>query len=83
MARQAKAHEKVIFDVIKGFQNGFYYQSILKEIENDEFSIKIEKRKEEMVGFASISFDRGDKVKYEVRYNRIVNLNDGYTILVS
>ena len=82
MSRQASLYEKALFDVIREYNNRFYYESIFRVIDNEQFKIKIEKGREEMVGKAYVSFPNGDRIDYEIRYNRIVNLNDGYTLLV-
>ncbi|MDP4092178.1 MAG: hypothetical protein Q8920_02350 [Bacillota bacterium] len=82
MSRQAHPHEKILFDIIREYNNKFYYDDIYKLIDDEGFKIKLEKGKEEMVGKASVSFPNGDKADYEVRYNRIVNLSEGYTMLV-
>ncbi|HEX3028835.1 MAG TPA: hypothetical protein VHT34_05940 [Clostridia bacterium] len=82
MIRQVNTHEKDLFEVVKEFNNSFYYQNIFRVIDNEQYKVKIEKNKEEMVGRALINFQNGDRLDYEIRYNRIVNLSEGYTLLV-
>ena len=82
MLRQANLYEKKLFEIIRDLNNIFYYDSIFKIIDEEEYKIKIEKNKEEMVGRASIALTGGDKFDYEIRYNRIVNISEGYTLLV-
>jgi hypothetical protein len=80
--RQASLYEKILFEAIKELDNKFYYSSLNRIIEEEQFKIEIEKRKEEMVGQATVVFVQGEKKDYEIRYNRITNLNDGYSLLV-
>ncbi len=82
MIRQVNTHEKDLFEVVKEFNNSFYYQNIFRVIDNEQYKVKIEKNKEEMVGHALVNFQNGDRLDYEIRYNRIVNLSEGYTLLV-
>jgi hypothetical protein len=82
MLRQANLYEKKLFEIIRDLNNIFYYDSIFTIIDEEQYKIKIEKNKEEMVGRASISLTSGDKFDYEIRYNRIVNISEGYTLLV-
>lgn len=81
MSRQANSYEKVLFELIKDFDTRFYYESIYKVVDNDQFKIKVEKGKDEMVGLAYVTLPDSNRVDYEIRYNRIVNLNDSYTLL--
>ena len=82
MSRQVSPYEKLLNDVVVEYNNRFYYESIYRLIDGDQFKIKIEKDKEEMVGRAFVSFQSGDRIDFEIRYNRIVNLTEGYTIVV-
>lgn len=82
MTRKARPYEKRIFEVVKDFNNMYYYSNIFRVIDDEEFKIKVEKDKEEMVGRAYVSFGDGDRIDYEVRFNRIVNLTESYTLLV-
>jgi len=82
MSRQAAPYEKILFEIIREYNHEFYYKSIFRIIDNEHFKVKVEKDKEEMVGRAYVSFTSGDRIDYEVRYNRVVNLSESYTILV-
>ncbi len=82
MARQANQYEKVLFDIIKEYQHRFYYESIYRVIDGGNYKINVEKDKEEMVGRACVTLEDDRKIEYEVRYNRIVNVTEGYTLLV-
>jgi hypothetical protein len=82
MLRQAKIYEKKLFEIIKEYNNVFYYNSIFRVIDEEKYKIKVEKSKEEMVGRVYVSLPSGDRIDYEIRYNRIVNLSEGYTLLV-
>ncbi len=83
MSRQANLHEKFLFDVIREYNNKFYYENINKESDTNSFKVKIEKKKEEMIGKAYVTLPDGARVDYELRYNRIINLSEGYTLLVT
>lgn len=83
MSRQANLYEKVLFDIIKEYNNRFYYESIFKSVDVEQYKIKIEKNKGEMIGRAYVTLANGDKVDYEIRYNRIINVSEGYTLVVS
>lgn len=82
MLRQANSYEKAIFDIVKEYNNRFYYHKIQKVIDTDDFKLEIKKDKEEMVGRAVVILNNGEKQIYEVKYNRITNLNEGYTLMV-
>ncbi|MCR4434526.1 MAG: hypothetical protein QHH06_00620 [Clostridiales bacterium] len=82
MSRQAAPHEKVIFEILKDYSTRFYYEEISKVIEDEQYKIVLEKEKEEMVGCAYVILHTGERIDYEIRYNRIVNTNEGYTLLV-
>jgi hypothetical protein len=82
MSRQAKSFERRLFEVVRSFNHRFYYKNISSIIDEDGYKITIDKSEEEMVGRALVVFDNGTKMDYELRYNRIVNLSEGYTILV-
>lgn len=82
MSRQVSQHERILFDIIKDHTHRFYYESIYKIIEEEEFKIKVEKSKEEMVGRAQVTIGGIDKIDYEIRYNRLINLTEGYTLFV-
>ncbi|MCX8131888.1 MAG: hypothetical protein N3I35_17550 [Clostridia bacterium] len=82
MLRQADPYEKIIFDIIKEYNHRFYYEGIYRVVDEDQFKVKIEKHKEEMVGHAYVTFPDNDHIEYEVRYNRIVNLSEGYTLMI-
>jgi hypothetical protein len=83
MARQANQYEKVLFDIIKEYNHRFYYESIFRVIDGGSYKINVEKDKEEMVGCANVTLEDGSKIEYEIRYNRIVNVSEGYTLLVT
>lgn len=83
MSRQISPYEKVLFDIIKEYDNRFYYDEILRVVEGDQFQVRVEKGREEMVGRAYVTLQNGDNIEYEIKYNRIFNLNEGYTLLVS
>jgi hypothetical protein len=80
--RHACTYEKVMFEIIKELKQNFYYTSICKVVERGDFMVKAEKEEEEMVGISCVSFVNGDKIDYEIRYNRLTNLTEGYTLLV-
>ncbi|MCX7923412.1 MAG: hypothetical protein N3B21_15590 [Clostridia bacterium] len=82
MSRQAEAYERALFEVVREYNGKFYYDNISKVIEEEGFKVKVHKDKEEMVGFATITLSNGDTKEYEIRYNRIVNVSDSYTLLV-
>lgn len=82
MARQISPCEKALFEIVREYNHRFYYESIFKIIDEGEYSIKAEKDKEEMIGRALVTFSNGQRIDYEIRYNRIVNLSEGYTLLV-
>lgn len=82
MTRKPRPYEKRLFEVVKDYNNKFYYSSIFRVIDDSDFKIKVEKDREEMVGRAYVSFPNGDRIDYEVRFNRIVNLTEDYTLLV-
>lgn len=83
MSRQAEPYEKILLDIIKEYNNRFYYDSIFRVVDHNLFKIKVEKAKEEMVGRASVTFPNSDRIDYEFRFNRIINLCENYTLLVS
>ena len=83
MSRQASEHEKVLFEILREYGIRFYYERIYKVIAGERFKVKIEKNKEEMIGRALVSFPGGESLNYELKYNRIVNLSEGYTLHVS
>lgn len=83
MLRQATTYEKKLFEIVKELNCTFYYESIFRVVDEEKFKIKVEKNKEEMVGRAYVSFPNSDRIDYEIRYNRIVNLSEGYTLLVT
>lgn len=82
MLRQANLYEKKLFEIIRDLDKIFYYGGIYKVIDEGNYKIKVEKNKEEMVGRAYVALSGGDRIDYEIRYNRIVNLSEGYTLLV-
>lgn len=82
MSRHATEYEKTLFEVIKEHNTGFYYESIFRAYDSGEFKVKVEKAREEMVGRATVTFDNGGRIDYEIRYNRIINMNEGYILLV-
>ena len=82
MLRQANAHEKKLFEIVKDHNGVFYYNSIFRVLDEEKYRIKVEKEKEEMVGRVNVTMHSGDRIDYEIRYNRIVNLSEGYTLLV-
>ncbi len=82
MYRQAEAYEKTLFEIIKEYNTKFYYKSIFRVVDHSQYKIKVEKAKEEMVGRAYVTFPNNDRIDYEVRYNRIVNLCEGYTLVL-
>lgn len=82
MSRQVEPYEKILFEIIREYNNAFYYKNILRVVDNDQFKLRVEKDKEEMVGHAYVTLPGGENIKYEVRYNRIINLNENYTLLV-
>lgn len=81
MLRQACPYEKILFDILKEYNFRFYYESIFRVVDGENFKVKVEKKKEEMVGRAYVTFQSSDRIDYEVKYNRIVNLSEGYTLL--
>lgn len=82
MSRQAASYEKIIFDIIREYNGKFYYEKIFRIIDGTEYKIKAEKNKEEMVGKVFVNFQSSDRIDYEIRYNRLVNLSEGYTLMV-
>jgi hypothetical protein len=82
MSRQTAAYEKVLFDIVREHNCGFYYDSIIRDFDSEQYKLKVHKEKEEMVGKASVIFQSGDRIEYEIKYNRISNLRDGYTLIV-
>jgi len=82
MSRQANIYEKALFDIVREFGDRFYYEAIFRIIDGDQYKIKVEKKREEMVGHAYVNLHNKDRIDYEIRYNRIVNLSEGYTLLV-
>ncbi|MGI6778186.1 MAG: hypothetical protein ACOX7R_09295 [Acetivibrionales bacterium] len=82
MARKARSFEKRLFEIVREYNQKFYYSSIFKVVDDSCFKLKVEKDREEMVGFACIYFPDGDRIDYEVRFNRIVNLKEDYTLHV-
>jgi hypothetical protein len=80
MSRHATDYERVLFEIIKEHSTGFFYESIFKTLELELFKVKAVKAKEEMVGRAEISFKDSDSIHYEIRYNRVKNLNEGYVV---
>lgn len=82
MSRQVNQYEKVLFDLIKDHTHTFYYTSIYKTIDETDYKIKIEKQKEEMVGRVQVILNSGEKLDYEIRYNRLLNVSEGYTLFV-
>lgn len=82
MSRQAESYEKVIFEIIREYNNIFYYKNIYRVEENDQFKVKIEKDREEMAGRAYVWLPTGERLEYDIRYNRIINLIENYTLLV-
>lgn len=82
MTREAEPYEKILFEIVNEYNNRFYYQSISKVVDQNQFKVKVEKAKEEMVGRAFVTLSNDDIIDYEVRYNRIVNLCGGYTLVV-
>ncbi len=82
MLRQAEQYEKELFELVKEYNCRFYYEGIVKELKGDEYVIKVDKPKEEMVGRAYVIFDKGGKIDYEIKYNRIINLSESYTLIV-
>lgn len=82
MSKQISSYEKKLFELIREYNHRFYYESIFRIIEEDNYKIKVEKKREEMVGRALVTLPNGEKIEYEIRYNRIVNLNANYTLLL-
>jgi hypothetical protein len=82
MLRQASTYEKKLFEIVKDYNGMFYYESIFRVMDEEKYRIKAEKDKEEMVGLVHVTLQSGDRIDYELRYNRIVNLSEGYTLLV-
>jgi hypothetical protein len=80
MTRFATDYEKVLLDIIKEHNTGFFYEKISRNFDSGEFVVKAEKAKEEMVGRAEILFYNGGRIHYEIRYNRVTNLNEGYVL---
>lgn len=81
MSRQATLFERELFEIIKEYNTKFYYEGINREVVDEQYKILVEKKKEEMVGRACVTMQSG-RLEYEIRYNRIVNLSEGYTLLV-
>ena len=82
MTRKPRPYEKRLFEVVRDFNNRFYYSSIFRVIDENDFKIKVEKDREQMIGRAYVSFADGDRIDYDIRFNRIVNLMEDYTLLV-
>ena len=82
MSRQVTQYEKMFFDIIKEQNHRFYYESIYRVVDEEGYRIKLEKSKEEMVGRAYVTLRSGDRIDYEIRYNRVINLSEGYTLFV-
>ncbi|MCX7711652.1 MAG: hypothetical protein N2484_17560 [Clostridia bacterium] len=82
MSRQVSQYERVLFDIITEHTHRFYYEGIFKTIDEEEFKVKIEKPEEEMVGRAYVTFTSGDRIEYEIRYNRVMNITEGYTLFI-
>lgn len=82
MPRQPNDYEKKLFEIVREYNGNFYYSNILKTVNDEKFKISVEKKREEMVGIAHIDTDSGEKIDYEIRYNRIINLINGYTLHV-
>lgn len=82
MSRQVSNYEKMLFDLIKEYTHKFYYESIYRVFDEDEFKIKVEKPREEMVGRAQVITNNGIRIDYEIRYNRMNNVTEGYTLFV-
>jgi hypothetical protein len=82
MSRQAEPYEKILFEIIREYNNIFYYKNIYSVVDNEQFKVKIEKEREEMTGRAYVLLPSGDRIDYDIRYNRIINLSENYTLLV-
>lgn len=82
MSRQANTYEKIIFEIVKDLSCRFFYESITKVVENEQYTIKIKKDKGEMVGRAFVTLGNGEEIDYEIRYNRITNVLNKYTLVV-
>ena len=82
MLRQANLYEKKLFEIIRDLNKNFYYDSIFIIIDEEKYKIRVEKNKEEMVGRANIALLSGKRIEYELRYNRITNIKEGYTLIV-
>ncbi|MCX7842963.1 MAG: hypothetical protein N2489_07810 [Clostridia bacterium] len=82
MSRQVNQYEKHLFEIIKEHNLRFYYESIFRIIDEEGYKVKVEKPKEEMVGRAYVTLQSGDRIDYEIRYNRLINLSEGYTLFV-
>jgi hypothetical protein len=82
MLRQANLYEKKLFEIIRDLNKNFYYESIFIVIDEERYKIHVEKNKEEMVGHANIALSSGNRIEYELRYNRITNIKEGYTLIV-
>jgi hypothetical protein len=82
MSRQAEPYEKILFEIIREYNNIFYYKNIYSVVDNEQFKVKIEKEREEMTGRAYVLLSSGDRIDYDIRYNRIINLSENYTLLV-
>ena len=82
MLRQANLYEKKLFEIIRELNNNFYYDSIFIVIDEGKYKIQVEKHKEEMVRHANIALNGGNSVMYELRYNRITNVKEDYTLIV-
>ena len=82
MSRQAAPYEKLLFEIIREYNNLFYYKSIFRVMDSEQFKLKVEKEKEEMTGKAFVSLSSGDRIDYDIRYNRIINMSENYTLLV-
>ena len=82
MSRQLSSYEKVLFEIIKEYSIKFYYESIFRILDGEQYKIKVEKDKEEMVGRAFVNLPSGDRIDYLIKYNRIVNLSENYSLVV-
>ena len=48
MPRQAASYEKVLFGIVKEYNDKFYYDKVFRVIDEPEYRIKVQKEKEEM-----------------------------------
>ncbi len=81
--RSMNEFEKAIVEIVNEYTHRFYYQEIKRCFESEDFKLSIEKGKEEMVGYATVELKTGATSEYEIRYNRITNKNEGYTLVIS